>query len=325
MSLIVSPPVGQRLNLTDDSFISVPFGGGFTFTFYGVVYTSVFVNSNGNLTFGVGDTSFSESVPAFIGGPPRIAPLWDDLDPDPFPPLSPFAGGGAVFARQDPDRFVVTWYSVPEFATDNVNTMQIVLFNTGVIGFAYDRLDSNDGLVGVASGAGGPSSIFQFNGTTNPPVTIFNGPQGQLDYTQLYWEFDGTNYILAIFDKMKVEDGELKFDSPKIKFEIEGKIKLNSNSDGIDPVNEHVVIQVNRQTLALISPGSFIQNGNKYEFSNGETKIKFKVYGNTVKFEIKFHQLAVIGIDNPLRVGLAIGGDFGSTLIPLCGEIDLDK
>jgi hypothetical protein len=325
MSLIVSPPVGQRLNLTDDSFISVPFGGGFTFTFYGVVYTSVFVNSNGNLTFGSGDITFNESVPAFINGPPRIAPLWDDLDPDPFPPLTPGTGGGAVFAKQEPDRFVVTWYSVPEFNTGNTNTMQIVLFNTGVIAFAYDRLDANDGLVGVASGAGGPSSIFQYNGSTNPAVTIPTSPQGQLDFTQLYWEYDGTDYRLATFNEFKVEDGELKFHSPKIKFEIEGKIILNSTNNGIDPVNEHVVVQVNRQTIAVIPPGSFIQNGSKFEYSNVGTKITLKVFGNKVRYEIKFYQLEVIGIDNPLRVGLAIGGDFGSTLIPLCGEIDLDK
>jgi hypothetical protein len=324
MSLIENPPLGQRLNLTDDSTISVPFGGGFTFTFYGITYTSVFVNSNGNLTFGTGDISFVETVAGFINGPPRIAPIWDDFDPDPFPPLNPISGGGAVFVKQELDRFIVTWFNVPEFATGNTNTFQAVLFDTGVIGFGYDRLDSNDGLVGVASGGGGPSSIFQYNGSTNPPVTI-TGPQGQLDFTQLYWEYNGTNYILAAFDALKIKDGELEFDSSRIKLEIEGKITLNSNNNGIDPVNEHVVVQINRQTLVLIPPGSFTQNGSKFQFSNAGLKIKFKVKGNIVEFEIEFHQLEVIGIDNPLRVGIAIGGDFGSTRIPLCGEIDFEN
>lgn len=320
MSLIQNPPLGQRLNQGDDTFVNVPFGGGFTFTFYGVTYNNVFVNSNGNLTFNVGNTDFTPTVTEFTNGPPRIAPIWDDFNPTSFPPLSPVTGG-AIFVKQEPDRFIVTWFSVPEFNTMNTNTFQVVLFDTGVIGFGYDRLDSNSGLVGVASGGGGPSSIFQYNGTTNPPATII-GPQGQLDFTQLYWEYNGTNYILATFEALKVKEGELKLEAPQIKLKIEGKFILNNNSNGIDPVNEHVVIQINRQTLALIPPGSFIQNGSKYQFSNGQLTIKFKVSGNKVEFEIKFHQLEVIGIDNPLRVGIAIGGDFGSTRIPLCGEIE---
>ena len=48
------------MNLGDDSSQEVALG--FTFPFQGQNYTSVFVNSNGNLTFGSGDTDFSESV-----------------------------------------------------------------------------------------------------------------------------------------------------------------------------------------------------------------------------------------------------------------------
>ena len=54
---------------------------GRPFSFQGQARTSVFVNSNGSLSFDAGDASFVATVPAFLAGPPRISPLWTDLDP----------------------------------------------------------------------------------------------------------------------------------------------------------------------------------------------------------------------------------------------------
>ena len=61
--------------------------GGFEFVFGGpvggpnCVWNAFFLNSNGNITFGVGDTSNNANVPDFRTGPPRIAPAWTDLNP----------------------------------------------------------------------------------------------------------------------------------------------------------------------------------------------------------------------------------------------------
>jgi hypothetical protein len=66
------------------------FGGG-TWPFYGVARSSVFVESNGNLCFGSGDTTFNETEAGIDTGPARIAPIWDDF----FPP-----GGGQVRSSQ---------------------------------------------------------------------------------------------------------------------------------------------------------------------------------------------------------------------------------
>ena len=62
---------GILLGLGDDTSqeVTLPF----SFPFQGSSYSSVFVNSNGNLTFGSGDTDFSESVGELLGDQPRIA------------------------------------------------------------------------------------------------------------------------------------------------------------------------------------------------------------------------------------------------------------
>ena len=89
-----------RLNgLGDDDSrkIDLPF----SFPFFGTSYKQVFVNSDGNLTFTMGDTATSDrSVSRFNAGPPRIAPLFTDLDPS--------RAGAAVTLQTEDSRVVVT-------------------------------------------------------------------------------------------------------------------------------------------------------------------------------------------------------------------------
>ena len=102
-----------------------PRDGGFEFVFGGPVGTAAcvwngfFLNSNGNITFGVGSTSPFPTVPAFRSGPPRIAPAWADLDPGtrtdsaggPF--FNTFPVQAVGFANIN--AFRVRWINVPEF------------------------------------------------------------------------------------------------------------------------------------------------------------------------------------------------------------------
>ena len=131
----------------------------FPFPFYGVTYTSVYVNSDGNLTFRQGDgTSSERSLGRLTAGLPRIAGLFRDLDP------SRSADGIRVMAEED--RFVVTWSEVPEFsnyAAGPAQTFQITLLPTGTIEIAFPSVTAESAIVGITPGESKiPSSIVSF-------------------------------------------------------------------------------------------------------------------------------------------------------------------
>ena len=134
---------GELLNLGDDSSQEVELG--FSFPFNGSSYTSVFVNSNGNLTFGSGDTDFSETITELLNDQPRIAPLWDDLTPN---------AGGLVLLNRDADSVTVEFREVPEFLATTGNTFRVTLFSDGRVEVVYGAITATDGIAGVSPGGG---------------------------------------------------------------------------------------------------------------------------------------------------------------------------
>src|SRR5262249_60829669 len=61
----------------DDASVSIPIG--FTFPLYGVGATTVFVSSNGLLTFGTANTAFTNTDLTTTPAQASIAPLWVTL------------------------------------------------------------------------------------------------------------------------------------------------------------------------------------------------------------------------------------------------------
>src|SRR6266567_6974542 len=132
--------------LDDDDSRAVPLP--FAFPFFGASYTQVFVNSDGNLTFTVGDAASSDrSLGRMTSGPPRISPLFDDLDP------SRTAGGVGVLS--DRTRVVVSWVGVPEWQTSGIGspqTFQVKLYPDGRIEFSYSGIHAGSAVTGIAPG-----------------------------------------------------------------------------------------------------------------------------------------------------------------------------
>src|SRR5262245_5265216 len=120
--------VGDKVPLGDDASarIALPF----TFPYYTGRYSEAFLNSDGNLTFTAEDhASTDRNVARFLTGPPRVAPIFADLDP---------SKAGGVFRRTDGDALVITWCDVPEFdSPSNRVNVQLRLASDGSIEFIY--------------------------------------------------------------------------------------------------------------------------------------------------------------------------------------------
>lgn len=137
---------GTGLNLGADDCKNVEIG--FPFTFYGETYTTLWVNSNGNVTFDACNTRWWPTNIPDTGGKVIIGALYGDFEPQ--------QTDGDVYTNivgTEPNRtFVVTWLEVPGFEDDDseVNTFQLQLAEgtnsilLGYNGLATDGINSNN-------------------------------------------------------------------------------------------------------------------------------------------------------------------------------------
>ncbi len=142
------PPIrthGVPLDLGDDDAVRIELP--FEFTYYGKTYPGAYVHSDGNLTFSVPEASSNYRTYARAASwAPRIAPLFEDMDP---------SVAGQVHYSASPDRVVVTWYRVPLWAqtgVGNLQTFQLTLGADNSIEFRYGDIDLPAAIVGIFPG-----------------------------------------------------------------------------------------------------------------------------------------------------------------------------
>ena len=155
---------GVSVSLGDDDAqeVSLPF----PFPYFDQTHTQAFVHSDGNLTFEEPEASSrTRSLDRALSGPPRIAPLFSDLDPSQV--------DTPVSAYSTTDRFFVTWNAVPVYSRQNIGlrqTFQLVLHSDGTIDFHYRTVLIDNAVVGIMPGRieGDPTAVDFSEGAYGP-------------------------------------------------------------------------------------------------------------------------------------------------------------
>lgn len=168
------PTGGVGLSLNDDDFVRINLTGDAHVTLFGKIYTSLYIGSNGYITFGAGDTDYTESLSDHFNLP-RVAALFDDLNPGDM---------GNISWKQLADRVAVTYQNIPEYGAANNNSFQIELFFDGRIRITWLGLATGDGLVGLSRGSGIPDGFVESDlsgyGSCPPPDVLVITPDGGL-------------------------------------------------------------------------------------------------------------------------------------------------
>jgi hypothetical protein len=161
-------PLGQALSLEDDASTSattIPF----SFDFFGRRFTSLFVNSDGNITFEEADNASTErGITRLATGVPRVAPFFADLDP---------SAGGRVFLTSGPDALTVTWCAVPGFDSPLTMTAQATLLASGAIEFRFGGPSLGDGIVALSPGRTESFDQIDLSAATLPAAATAFGEQ----------------------------------------------------------------------------------------------------------------------------------------------------
>ena len=163
--------VGAADGRNDDGYMALDLG--FDVTYFGNTYNSLFINNNGNVSFGAGISAYVPSGPTGANAP-VISPFFGDVDtrnPD----------SGVVHYNLSTDQLVVTWDNVGWFSSHGTPTdsFQLVLRGDGYtvptgegsIGFFFEGMgwaatDTNQvAASGFGDGAGNGEVIA---GSTDP-------------------------------------------------------------------------------------------------------------------------------------------------------------
>ncbi len=159
----ISQNLGDPITLGDDDSRKVAFEKGFKFKFFGSTYTSAYVNSDGNITFGQGDSaSTSRDLGRALNGPARIMAYFTDLDP---------SSAGQVYVNfLSKGKMQISWVDVPEFGAFNANSFQVTLFKKGHVQIKFGDVAAPAGVVGVSPGGGAAVDLLDFS--EDAPVSV---------------------------------------------------------------------------------------------------------------------------------------------------------
>lgn len=161
--ILGSPQTTTALNGGDDSTRLVQLG--FPFEYYGQIYTSAYVSSNGFVSFQGPNHLCCSGFPLDQAQRNTIYGYWTDL-----------ISGGNPYYRLGEGSALFGWYNTFEFGTQSPNTFEIGLFSDGKIQFNYGSLSNT--WRPVSAGITGPTSadnVQLFYGTNTQSMQNQSG------------------------------------------------------------------------------------------------------------------------------------------------------
>jgi hypothetical protein len=155
---------GLGLLLSDDGAQALPLA--FPFPFYDRVYSQVYVQANGFLSFGqaYGGSGYAanQCLPSIAAPNSAVFALWDDLDP---------SQGGRIAYRSTSDYLAVEWRDVPH-KNGGTSTFQVILLPGGQVRINYGAtIQTASATVGVESWDASFALPVSCNGAGAPPAS----------------------------------------------------------------------------------------------------------------------------------------------------------
>ena len=149
--------VGELLPLAGNDEVSAPIPIGFHFPFYGNLFTTVRVCTNGWVSFNDSPAFYlNRPLPDPVASARNlIAPFWDDLD---------FRGVRRAYVYNDGTRFIVSWMGVWQAGAGGPYTFQLLLYPSGEIRCQYYSMGKvpYSATIGIQNSSGtiGLMSVF---------------------------------------------------------------------------------------------------------------------------------------------------------------------
>ena len=289
-------PTTQRSDDGSTNIITLPF----TFDFYGISYTTVYVNNNGNISFGTPFTTYS-SVSFPINDYPMVAPFWADVD-------TRNLSSGLVYYKLEQHRFTVIWNEVGYYnkKVDKKNTFEVIVTdgldttigigNNVALSFGDMQWTTGDASGGSGGFGGTPATVginkgdgtnYALIGRFNHAGTDYDGPSGNND---------GISYL--DFQTFTFYVGQASNNIAPIAQGLpSGNIyKINSDSTLSDTIS-FLSPETNQTTHTTVDYGD-LTNFNFTSTDGNVSKIIFSYSPNVL--DIGTYPLILTAIDNGL-------------------------
>jgi hypothetical protein len=125
---------GTPVAISGDDDTSDPIALGFNAPFYGTLFSSIRVCSNGWLSFTDSSTAYNNQPLPNSGAPANmVAPFWDDQ-------LA--SGGGVAYFQSFGNKAIVQWTNMPHYSAGGPYTYQAIIEAGGAITFQYLNMNA---------------------------------------------------------------------------------------------------------------------------------------------------------------------------------------